>query len=105
MPAILVLLLGGLGNVLAHVVGRVFVLLGLTAVVVTGASVGLEALRSQIIASYTGLPVVAVQLLGLLRVDQAVLIVLSAVAARLALRALGGAIATIVSRPGPGGAI
>ncbi len=92
MPAIIAWVVGGLAIVLRHLVGRIVVMLGIQAVIVTGVTTGLNALKSSFLSAYGGLPAAIVQIFGLLRVDQAALVIFAAIAARVALKAVSGSV-------------
>jgi hypothetical protein len=59
-------------------------------------------LRGQFEASFSGMPVAILQIMQLMRVDQAALILFSAMAAKLALQMVEGTISKVVMRGSPG---
>jgi hypothetical protein len=101
MPAFLVLLGGVLSKVLQSVVGRVLVLLGLSVATYTGVGVAVDQLKQQFVSSYQSMPAVMLDLLGLLKIDQGMLIIFSALAGRVAFVAVNGAVSRLIQgRPG-----
>lgn len=92
MPAFVVWILGALGPVLMSVVGRVLLALGIGIATFTGVDLALDSLKARIISDIQGLPAVIVGILGLLRLDQAILTVFSAFMATVAIRATQGAV-------------
>lgn len=103
MPAIVVWLVGLLGPVLAHVLGRLVVALGVTAVTVVGVGTGAAQLKAEFVAAYSGLPATLLEVLGLLRVDQAMLVIFSAIVGRVALRMASDAVTSLTFRAPPPG--
>lgn len=99
MPAIIVWAMGLLAKVLAFTFGRLVWMLGVTVVTVTGVGTGLEWLKAEFIAAYSALPVTMLQVLSLLRIDQAVLLIFSAYAARLSLVGMDGVLRTMMLQP------
>lgn len=92
MPAFLVWWLGALGPVLMSVAGRVMLALGIGIVTFAGVDLALNSLRDKALANLTGLPALTLDVLSLLRVDQAILTVFSALVATVAIRGLNGAV-------------
>jgi hypothetical protein len=88
----IVRLLGGLGRVLSSTVGVVLAKLGVAVVTFTGFSVGLGNLKQQVVGWLQGMPADMVTVLALMRIDQGVLILFSALTARIALLAVDGAL-------------
>jgi len=103
MPAFITWLLGGLSIVLRHVLARVVFMLGLQAVTFVGLTATFSALRSSFVSAYSGLPGTIVQMLGLLRVDEAMLVVFSAITARATLAAVQGSVTKLMQGPPPAG--
>lgn len=97
MPAFIVWLLGALAPLLQTVAGRVLVLLGFSAVTFTGFNTLLDALKSQVVAAWGGMPADLSNVLAMLRIDQAILIVFGAYASRVAMNAVQGAITRFVN--------
>lgn len=88
MPIFLASLLGGLINIAGTLAGRVMIALGFQLVVFTGLELTLEWLKTSVIAEISGLPAQVASVLGVLQVDTAITILLSAISARLVLRGL-----------------
>jgi hypothetical protein len=78
------------------------VALGISVVTFTGLTAVLAGLRGQFEASFSGMPVAILQIMQLMRVDQAALILFSAMAAKLALQMVEGTISKVVMRGSPG---
>lgn len=85
MPIFIAALLGGLVSAAGSLVGRVLIALSIGYVSYTGLDLILSAIESQIHASFTGFPALALSVLALLKVDVCINIALSACAARLVL--------------------
>lgn len=98
MPVWIVWLVGALGPMLVSIAGRILFLLGFAAVTFTGFTVLLSALKSQLISNWGAMPSGMIQVAGLLRLDQAVLIVFSAYAAKIAIIAVDGAVTKVINR-------
>ncbi len=96
MPVLVVWILGALAPLLISTAGRVLFLLGFAAVTFTGFSALLNSLKTQVTSAWAGMGSL-VQVLGILRIDQAVLIVFAAYAAKLAISAIDGAISKLVT--------
>lgn len=77
-------------NLVGTLAGRVLVALGISVVTYTGLNSTLDALKSQAIISFAGLPPEVLGMLSMMRVGQCISIVSSAVAARLLLNGLTG---------------
>lgn len=103
MPAFITWLLGGLSIVLKYVAARVVFMLGIQVVTITGVAVVLNDLKDAFISTYTGLPATMLQVLGLLRIDQACLVIFSAITARYTLGLAGGGFSRIVQGAPPEG--
>lgn len=103
MPAFIVWILGGLSIVLKYVAARLVFMLGIQIVTITGLAFFFNDLKNAFITTYSGLPVVMVQVFGLLRIDQACLVIFSAITARYTLGLAGGSISKIVSGGGESG--
>lgn len=102
LPAVVAVALGALGRVLSSRAGIILFQLGFSAVTFTGVSYGLGTLKADIIANFAALPATMATIIGLMRIDQGILIVLSAMAARLAMQAVDGAVTRWVTRAPPG---
>ena len=97
MPIFIAALLGGLVSLATSVVGRVLIALSIGYVTYTGVSTGLNAISATVQGYMTGAPVVIAQMLGMLKADVCVSILVSAIAARLLLNGLtSGAISKMV---------
>ncbi len=88
MPLFLAALLGGLVQAASSIVGRVLIALGIGYVSYTGISALLAVIKSQVVSYLVGSPGTVVAIMGLLKVDVAVSIIFSALAARLVLQGL-----------------
>jgi hypothetical protein len=97
MPAFMVGFAGLLSHVLAFLAVRVIVAFGLTAVTYIGLAAALLDLKDAFILAYQGLPASMIQTFGVLRVDQAALIIFSAWSARFTLFTVDGALTKIVA--------
>ena len=79
----------------------VLIAAGVSALVYTGLSAGLSALQSSVFSTLGGLPGNALNMLALLRIDEAICIIFSALAFRLVVMGLtGGVIRRGLWRPG-----
>ena len=88
MPLFLAALLGGLVQAAGSIVGRVLIALGIGYVSYTGISALLTVIKGQVIAQLTGAPATIVAIMGLLKIDVAVSVIFSALAARLVIQGL-----------------
>jgi len=91
MPALIAVLVGALGQLLMSLVPRILIALGIGFATFTGITAGFDVLKAQIIANMQGLPATITGVLGLLRLDQGVTLVLSAYAAVIAVKVVQGA--------------
>ncbi|QGH73286.1 MAG: head virion protein [Inoviridae sp. ctBZ32] len=98
MPAFVVMLLGGLASMLAGLVPRILLSLGIGFATFTGITVALDSLKAQLLADLQGLPATVVGVLALLRLDQGVSLVVSATLAVMATKAIGGALTRITMK-------
>lgn len=89
MPVFVAALWGGLIQVAGTLVGRVLLALGISFVSFQGIDTSLGWISSQISAAFSGMPSQALAVASAAGLGTAVSIVLSALAARLALDALG----------------
>jgi|OpeIllAssembly_1097287.scaffolds.fasta_scaffold02466_8 hypothetical protein len=103
MPVIVATILGALGRLLSSRVGVILFQLGFATVTFTGVTIGLQTLKADVISYLGSLPSTMVTILSLMRIDQGLLILFSAMAARLALQAVDGAVTRWTQRP-PGSA-
>jgi hypothetical protein len=92
MPIFVAALVGGLAQAASHLVGRVLLALGVGFVAFTGLSAGVEAVQTQVLAGLSGLPSLAVQLIGVLQVGTCINILCSAMLARLTIRGLSSGV-------------
>lgn len=92
MPLFLSALGGMLINIAASLVGQVLIALGISVVTYTGVSAVLDTLKADALAAFSGLPADLVGLLAYLKVGVAMSIITSAVAVRLTLSGLTGAV-------------
>ena len=92
MPAAIVWLLGGLATLLAQLVPRILFALGIGFATYTGVSVGFDALKAGVISNMQGLPATITGILGILRLDQGVTLILSTYAAVIATKAVAGSL-------------
>lgn len=92
MPVFVAILWGAFLRIIGSMVGRVLVSLGIAVVTYTGVDTALSKLKGDAITALMGLPPDLVALLSFLKVGVAISIVTSAVAVRLALSGMTGAI-------------
>ena len=97
MPAFMVGFAGLLSHILAFLAVRVIVAFGLTAVTYVGLAAALLDLKEAFVLAYQGLPASVVQVFGVMRVDQAALIIFSAWSARFTLFTVDGSLTRIVA--------
>lgn len=97
MPIFIAALLGGLVQASASIAGRVLIALGIGYVTYQGIDLLLDSLKSQIVGLLTSVPPQFVQVLSTLKIDVAISITFSAIAARLVLQGLtSGALTKMV---------
>ena len=92
LPAFIAAAGGMLLNVAGSVAGQVLISLGISVVTYMGVDTALEKLKSDALTSLMSLPPDLVGLLSYMKVGVAISIVTSAVAARLGLQGMNGAI-------------
>lgn len=90
MPMFIASLWGAFLQIVGTLVGRVMVALGVGVVTYTGINASLDALKTQAVSAFAGLPPELLGLLALLKVGQCISIIMSATAARLLLNGLTG---------------
>lgn len=90
MPGFIVAWLLALGPIFTNAIARVALAFGVGFAVYTGMDAVLDQVHSLALAQYGALPSAVVGMLGLMRVDQALNLILSAVAVRLTLEGLTG---------------
>ena len=88
MPIFLAALLGGLVQAASSIVGRVQIALGIGYASYTGINALLNLIKSQVVSYLVGAPGTVVAIMGLFKIDVAVSIIFSALAARLVLQGL-----------------
>lgn len=88
MPLFLAALLGGLVQAAGSFVGRALIALGIGYVSYQGINALLTWIKLQVVAYLVGAPATVVAIMGLLKIDVAVSIIFSAIAARLVLQGL-----------------
>lgn len=91
-PAIVGALAASLGSLL----GRALIALGIGFATYKGLDVAMTSLKAQVLQHFNAIPYDAAALLGFLWFDRAIMMVLSAYAAALAMRALGGSVKKMV---------
>ena len=93
------MLLGGLASMVPTLVGRVLLSLGIGFVAYSGIDAFMAAAQAELLQRMGGLPVVALQLVGVLQVGTAVNIMASAVTAKLAIMGLqSGAVTRMIQK-------
>lgn len=98
MPLIYALL-GGLIDIAGTLVGRILISLGIGYVTYTGLDTSLSWLRTQIVASFSGMDAQTLAVLSSLKVASGLSVLLSALSARLVLNGMtGGAIRKMVQK-------
>lgn len=90
MPGFIVAWLLALGPIFTNAIARVALAFGVGFAVYSGLDVALDQVKAVALSSYSGLPANVVSMLGLLRVDQALNLILSAVSVRFVLEGLTG---------------
>jgi hypothetical protein len=88
MPIFLAALFGGLVQLAGSLVGRVLIALGIGYATYTGVSTGIGAIQSTVQSYLTGAPATIAAMLGVLKADVCVSILVSAIVARLTLKGL-----------------
>lgn len=96
MPFFIAALWGGLATVLASMVGRILLALGLSYVTYKGLTHGTDMIVDQMKGSYSGLTGDIGALISWLWVDKALSMIVSAFAAAFAIRTSTGAITKLV---------
>lgn len=102
MPPFIVAWLLALGPILTNAISRVAIAFGVGFVVYSGLDVVLDQVKSVATSSYGALPANVVSMLGLLRVDQALNLMLSAVSVRFVLEGMtGGGLRKVIFKAPP----
>lgn len=96
MPAFLVSIAGVLAWVFQWLAARLVFMIGLTVVTYTGVGLFLLDLKDAFIAQYQSMPAVMVQIMGLFKIDQAVLILFAALTSRLTFNTVNDKVSRIV---------
>lgn len=92
MPVFIAAIGGMLINIAGSAVAQVLIALGLAVVTYTGVDTVLSTLKAQTLDAFTGLPADLVALLSFLKVGVAISIITSAVAVRMGLQGMTGAV-------------
>lgn len=92
MPAFIAALWGGAMTVAGSIAGQVLISLGIGVVTYMGVDATLTKLKADALAALTGLPADLVGLMGYMKVGVAISIVTSAVAVKLGLNGMTGAV-------------
>lgn len=102
MPLLIGVILRMLGGLLLRVgpllVSSVLRALGFAAVSFVGAKVAIDAVHNMVKTNVTGLPQIALQMVGLLKFDVAIEILFAAVAGRMALQFFNGTLKRFVAK-------
>lgn len=88
MPAIIAMLLGGLINVVGTMAGRVLVALGIGIVSYTGMQMLVGQLQTSIVGAFAGVPSQILAIIYLMKVGQALGIIMAATSARMVISGL-----------------
>ncbi|MFZ6813352.1 DUF2523 family protein [Undibacterium sp. Rencai35W] len=96
MPFFIAAFMGGLATVMASLVGRVLLALGMSYVVYKGVNVGTDTLVQYIKTSYGSFSGEVGGLLTWLYVDKAISMIISATTTALAIKTTGGAVKKLV---------
>lgn len=100
MPIFVATLLGGLAQAAGSLVGRVLLALGMGFVSYQGLDLVLDGLRVMFVDNLALLDARVVQALGVMNVDRAFTLIMSAIAARLLIQGLSsGAVKRLVVKP------
>lgn len=92
MPVFIAAIGGMLINIAGSAVAQVLIALGLAVVTYTGVDTVLSTLKAQALQAFSGLPADLVALLSFLKVGVAISIITSAVAVRMSLQGMTGAV-------------
>lgn len=92
MPVFIAAIGGMLINIAGSAVAQVLIALGLAVVTYTGVDTVLSTLKAQTLQAFSGLPADLVALLSFLKVGVAISIITSAVAVRMGLQGMTGAV-------------
>ncbi|MFC5475913.1 DUF2523 family protein [Paraherbaspirillum soli] len=89
-------LMGALASLMASLVWRAVLAIGIGFITYTGSTVALNAMKQAVVSGFSGMPADMVNLLAFLWIDKALSVLFSAVAASLAVRGIGGAVKKMV---------
>ncbi|WP_297843735.1 DUF2523 family protein [Pseudomonas sp.] len=89
-------LVGALATAVGSLAGRVLIALGIGFVTYKGVDVSILAMKNAAVSSVQGLSADALALVGFLWLDKALSMMFSAVAASMAIRAIGGSVKKMV---------
>lgn len=89
-------IIGGLSAAVGSLVGRAVVALGIGFVTYKGLGTVMSSLRSQVMSNLSSIPLDAASLLGYLWFDKAIMMIMSAYAAALGMRLVGGSLKKMV---------
>lgn len=103
MSAFVSMLVGALGWMLKGLVARVIVILGLTAVTYVGVGAAILELKDVFIAEWNAVPAVVRGIVSMFRIDQAVLLIFSAMVGRVSFNTINDSFTRIITQPGTGG--
>lgn len=96
MPLLISALLGGLLRLAGTLAGRVLIALGFQALTITGLTVSLDWATAYVASHWSGLPSVALQVLGALKIGTDVGIIVGAISARMVLQGIEGGAMTVM---------
>lgn len=99
MPVLPAWVLGALAMIAGSLVSRVLVSLGIAVVSYVGIGLVFDYAIAQVVASFNGLPVKALQMAALMQFDVAANIIIGAVNARLGLLTLNGLVSRFQINP------
>lgn len=89
-------IVGALSASVGALVGRAVIALGIGFVTYNGLGYALDSLRAQVVGNMNSIPIDAASLLGFLWFDRAIMMIMSAYAAALSIRLVGGSIKKMV---------
>lgn len=88
--------MGALATVMASLIGRAVIALGVGFVTYTGITVAVTSFKTNAISSVNAMAGDTINLLGYLWIDKAMTLIFSAIVASLAMRAIGGSLKKMV---------
>ncbi|NMM27832.1 MAG: DUF2523 domain-containing protein [Glaciimonas sp.] len=89
-------LIGALAGVMGSLIGRAILALGIGFVTYKGITVAINGMKASVMSAVGGIPGDALSLVGYLGLDRGLTIMFSAVAASLAMRAIGGSVKRMI---------